>query len=755
MSENSRPPLVVQSGYHPSVPVTPVGVLEPEFGQGRNLVDYFNVILKRKKWVIGTFLTVFLAAALYTFLRTPVYLATATLQITQDNPGSQVSIDDKLSFLTGADAIEKFQQTQYKILQSESLAERIINALRLQEHSDFKELRDKYPEKSEAELTNLMIEKFLKNLNVKPIRNTYLVQISYQSPDKNLAQQVVNTMADEYMNLAIDRRNESFVLVRKWLDKQLQDMALRVQEAQKKLYRFGQQTDIYILDDKDNVVIQKFIELNSLLTKAQAERLAREAQFKQIKEKGPDAPFIVNHPLIARLREQLVAQQAKVTALQKIYRRDHPELQAEQAQLVELRQRLQAEVQRLQESVRADYEAATRTERLLTESFNQQKSQMAKLQDNLTDYQILKRDAHTNEQLFQALLARVKEANIAGTMVPTNVAVIDPGRLPEKPYKPKTVRDLGLAAVFGLIGGIALALMIEQMDNSIKSIDDMEKSTGLPTLGMIPLLSANGYQADSRRQFLPSALVAKLPWRRHNGKDQKEDAGSINLLVYQQPQSPVSEAIGQVYTSIMLSTSGKPPAVIMVTSPNPGEGKSTLAANLAQCYALHEQDTLLIDCDLRKPTLHRKFGLPAQPGLTNNLTGGAPLEEILRPTLVPHLTVITAGLRPPQPANLLNSENFRELIRELRQRFATIIIDTPPVLGFADARFVSMVADGVLLVTRYNSTNKGAGRLAHQLLLQAPLIGAVLNGVDNYSHSYGYYHYKYKYYYKYYQSGSK
>ncbi len=754
MNEQNRPPMVVPPTYYQSTPLPPTmpqAPVEVEGDGGRNLVEYFNILLKRKKWIIGTFLIIFLAVAVYTFLRTPIFLSVATLQITQDNPGSQVSLDDKLSQLTGTDSLEKFQQTQYKILHSESLAERVIKALNLQEHEDFKKIREKHPDKSDTEINNLMVTEFLDRLGVNPVRNTFLVQVSFQSSDKAMAQQVVNTIADEYMNLSIDRRNESFALVRKWLDKQLQEMALKVQEAQKKLYAFGQQTDIYTLDDKDNVVVQKFLDLSSLLTKAQAERLAKEAQFKQIREKGPDAPFIVNHPLVAKLREQAVAQQAKVSALLKIYRRDHPELQAEQANLLELRQRLQTEVQRLQESVKADYEAAIRTEKLLTESFNYQKGQMAKLQDSLTDYQILKRDAHTNEQLFQALLARVKEANIAGTMVPSNVAVIDPGRLPDRPYKPRKMRDLGLAAVVGLVFGVGLALLVEQLDDSIKSVDDLERATGLPSLGMVPLLAANGAQTAKGWKSLPASVLEKLPWRRSNGRPRPENT-SMNLIVYQQPQSAVSEAIGQVYSSIMLSTSGRPPAVIMITSPNPGEGKSTIAANLAQSYALHEQGTLIMDCDLRKPTLHKKFGLSAQPGLTNFLTGGAKLEEIIRPTAVPNLSIITAGLRPPKPANLLNSDNFRELLEVLRQRFSHIVIDTPPVLGFADARFISVLVDGVLLVTRYNATDKGAGRLAHQFLMQAPIIGAVLNGVDHYGHSYGYYHYKYKYYYKYYHS---
>ena len=234
------------------------------------------------------------------FITTPIFRAASTLQITQDNPGSQVSVDDKLSQLTGgSDSLEKFQQTQYKILQSRSLALRVMQALNLAEHPDFKIIREKHPDWTENEIEDAMVEKFQKKLEVTPVRNTFLVELAFQSPDKALAQKVVNTVASEYMYLSIDRRNESFTLVRTWLDRQLQEMATKVQAAQKKLYKFGQQTDIYAMEDKDNVIVQKFIDLSGLLTKAQAEKMAKEAQHRQIKAKGPNAPLIVNHPLVA------------------------------------------------------------------------------------------------------------------------------------------------------------------------------------------------------------------------------------------------------------------------------------------------------------------------------------------------------------------------------------------------------------------------------------------------------------------------
>ncbi len=732
-------------------PLPPLDYYDVEM-QGPGLRDYLYILLKRKWLVIGAFLTIFLAVALYTFLRTPIFRTTARLQITQDNPGSQVSVRDKLPELLGGDDVEKFQQTQYEILHSQSLARRVIQALNLPEYPEFKGIKEKNPDKSETEINNLMVGAFLRKLEVTPVRNSFLVDVSFQSSDKTMAQRVVNAIADEYMYLSIDRRNESFALVRKWLDKHLKEMAVKVEEAQKKLYKFGQKNDIYALEDKDNVVVRKFIDLSSLLTRAQAEKMAKEAQFKQIKEEGPDAPLIVNNPLIATLRQQLVSEEAKVSAMKKVYRSQHPEMLAEQANLTELRGRLQAEVKRLQESVQADYEAANRTEKLLNDSFTDQKGQMAKLQDNLTDFQILKRDAQTNEQLYQALLARVKEASIAGTMVPSNVAVIDPGQLADQPFLPKTGRDLTLGAILGLTVGVGLAFLLEHLDDSIQSIDDLERTCNFPSLGMLPLLGSNGKMPPGHRQKLEEHVWRYLSLLRHRGQA-LVDGEDRALIAFKQPQSPFSEAIRQVHTAIMLSASGRPPAAIMVTSPNPSEGKSLVTSNLALTFALGGHQTLVIDCDLRKPRIHKIFQLDLQPGLSNYLTGSATLEEILRPASVPSLSVITGGTHPPSPGVLMNSQGFKDLLEQLRQRFNHIIIDTPPILAFSEGLIISVLTDGVLLVTRYNCTHKTAGRLAHQRLSQvrAPLLGAVLNCVDSHGQAYG--GYNYKYYSKYYEGG--
>jgi polysaccharide biosynthesis transport protein len=372
---------------------------------------------------------------------------------------------------------------------------------------------------------------------------------------------------------------------------------------------------------------------------------------------------------------------------------------------------------------------------------------MVKLQDNLSDYQILKRDAETSEQLYQALLSRVKSASIAATMVPSNVAVIDPGLLPNKPFRPKTLRDLSIAVILGLTFGVGLALFLEHLDDSIKSLDDLEKAFNLPSLGIVPLMRSNGkFILNPQKNSTGLSGACSLP-RLYRDLRSPDPGSDKELIVSTKPCSQASEAILQVYSSLVFPTSGQPPRAIMITSPNPGEGKTLLAANLAQSYALNERQVVLIDGDLRNSRIHKIFQVELQPGLSDYLTGNATLEEIIHATAIPKLTVIPAGTKTLNPVNLFHSDIFKDLLTELRQQVRHIIIDMPPVLGFADARFVSPLVDSVLLVAKYHYTHKRSGRLARQLLDHVPVLGVVLNSVGVHDQPY-YDHYKYysKYY---------
>jgi polysaccharide biosynthesis transport protein len=746
----------MQNQHHPPMVVPPPGTLqsweletyESSLSPRVHLRDYLHILIKRKRWLIGVFLGVVLLTAVVVLLMTPMFRATALLQITQDNAVAQVGESDPLASLKGGQELTRFQETQMQVLGSRSLAWRIIEALNLKDHQDFKFLSATDPPPSPQKLKSDLLEHFQKQLEIRPVKDSFLVEVSFKSSDQSLAQRVTNTMAREYVQLAIDRRSESFALVKEWLERQLQHLAGRVQDSQQKLYEFGQKSDFFALEDKDNVIIQKYIELNGLLTKSQSERMGKEAQYRQIEEQGPEAPLVTNNPLILALRQELVAQTAKAASLRRIYLPGHPEMQAEEARLQELRSRLQNEVKRIRDTVRADFEAARRTENLVSDAFTAQKKRLVNFQKDLVSFQILKRDAQTTEQLYQALLTRMKETTVASTMVASNVAVIDPADLPAEPYFPQTGLFLGLSGVIGLFLGLGAAFLAEYLDDSLKTTEEVERVCRLPSLGLVPSLSVEAAGRKNGRSPLPAYhLLNYLPFWGNQDQALPVNGEGVDLVVLNQPRSIISEAIRHVRTSLMLSASGGPPKAILLTSPNPQEGKSTIACNLAASLALDGRRVLLVDADLRKPRLHQVFHAPLLPGLTSYLAGKGGPEEIIKPTQVPNLWFVPAGLMPPNPTELLNSGAFKAFLHDVLQEFQQVIIDSPPALGFADARVLSALVDGVLLVMKHHSTPREAGRLTCQLFsqIQAPVLGIILNqvngnGLGRYEY---YYHPKY------------
>jgi capsular exopolysaccharide synthesis family protein len=478
-----------------------------------------------------------------------------------------------------------------------------------------------------------------------------------------------------------------------------------------------------------NVTLQKYIEVSKLLTAAQADKAGKEAQYRQIKEKGADAPLITNHVLIQQVRQQLISLEAQVSGDNKIFGSNFPDYKVQSAKLKDLRQRLNQEDQTSGVSIKADYEAASRAESLLQKEFDLQKAKVIDLQNSLVQHHILKRDLQTNQTLYEGLMARMKEASVASRMVASNVSVITPAEAPYKPWLPKPLLFIALAIVIGSMGGVATAFFMEYLDNSIKITEELEKVCHISALGVIPLINGNS---------------SKL------AQDEQE---SIGLIPYHDPMSMLSEAIFHIRSSIMHSISEAPPQVIVVTSANPSEGKTTASSNLAIAMSSPERKYILLDCDLRKPASHKVFSLPLQPGLTNYLTGNATLEEIIRPTGYPNLYFVPARPTPPNPNELFNSAAFKNLVNHLRQEFQHIIIDSPPIIGFADGRSIAVNADGVLVMVRHHFTTREAGRLAVQLLSQTNcrILGGILTMARKDRLGYGGYYGYYQHYHKYYQ----
>ncbi|MBM4284061.1 MAG: polysaccharide biosynthesis tyrosine autokinase [Deltaproteobacteria bacterium] len=719
MDRNVPSPLVVSAS--PVASKTPGFDYEADLQQQHSLRAYWTILKKRKWCVLGVLFAVVGLVGFFTFLQTPIYRSSTTLQIMQDNTSSMVSERDPMNMMAWYTS-DRFYETQFSVLKSRPLAYSIIEALNLKDHPYFQGFGGKSKQPSPQELRSDMADIFLANLEVRPYKRSYLVEIAFRSPDKYLAQQVPNAIYNEYVNFSMKTRHHSYKLIKEWLEREIQVLASKVEASERKLYEHGQRKDFLSLEGDQNVIVKKYVELSKLLTTAQAERAAKEAMFRQVKEKGADAPLVVNNMLVQRLREETIAQEAKVSSMSKIYDVNYPQLQVEKAKLAELRGRLGGEVRRLATSIQSDYEAAVRAENLLKESLEAQKEQVKDLQHNLVQHHNLLRDLTTNEQLYKGLLARMKEASIASTMVSGNVAVISPAELPLQPYSPNKALNLSLATLIGLLGGIGLALLREHLDDSIKSAEELERTCRIPSLGMVPSLAGD-------IKGLPELRPQEVP-----------------LAVFKEPRSIISEAIYHVRTSILLSLSGGPPAVIMVTSANPNEGKTTITSNLAASLAMNDRKVVILDCDLRKPSLHPVFQQPLAPGLSSLLTGNAVKEEVIRTTPVPNLFFIPAGPVPPNPVALLTSQEFMDFLKELRQEFQNIIVDTPPVIGFAEGRALSSQVDGVILVVRHNATSRDSGRLAMQLLSQvnAQILGGIFNMADSSRMGYGAYlgHYK-------------
>lgn len=376
--------------------------------------------------------------------------------------------------------------------------------------------------------------------------------------------------------------------------------------------------------------------------------------------------------------------------------------------------------------IKNDYESSLRKESLLRQTFEQQKVKAQEMKEKTIQYNILKREADTNKELYKGLLQRMKEAGVSAGIMASNIQVVDQAELPTKPYKPNKQLNLLLAAVVGIFLGIGLAFFFEYLDNTVKTPEDVEQLIRLPSFGMVPEIS---YE---RRRRLESGT-----------------SYPVELITFGHPKSMLSEAYRNIRTSILLSFSEKPPKKIAISSPNPMEGKTTTVINTAIALSQTGARVLIIDTDLRKPRIHKIFDEENGVGLSNFLSGHEGLESIIKKTDIPNLYYIPSGPIPPNPSELIGSDLFKSMMESLGERFDHLVLDSPPVLGFADSIILSTAVDGVILVVLGGKTPRETLLRAKEILYQvnAKILGVVINRVDIQRSDYGYYYYRYHYYY--------
>jgi capsular exopolysaccharide synthesis family protein len=710
------------------------------FSAGLPLHDYLR-ILRKHRWMILTVVCVMVAVVtIVSYRMSPVYQSSTRLEINGEMP--DMATLQSLFALMPTD--QEFLETQARILQSDDLAMQCVRSLRLHERPEFAVRAASVPAGTPftpAEESRL-IERFKSKLAVQLVRSSRLMEIKFESTDPRLAADAVNRLADLYIENNFRKKYDSTIQAQEWMAGQLRELREKMEKSHQALVAYERDKQIFAVTEGQNATMQKLGDLNKELTIAEAERMSRESQVQLVKSRKLDElPAVAGNTFIGDMQRRLAELREQAAELRTTYGPNYPKVQKLDEQIAEVRAQMDKEKQSVASRIESEYQAALKREQLLRDAVERQKLEANKMNAQLVEYAVLKREYDTNQQLYEGLLQRLKEAGLSAGLRANNIHPVDRGRVPLSPVRPRKTLNIALSLVVGIVLGAVLAIFNEYLDNSVKVPEEIESLVNLPALGVIP--SAASINGHHKSYGLYGSRVAKSALAATDG------ASLVNheLTTLTQPHSVVSEAYRALRTSILLSTSKHPPQTILVTSGQPREGKTTTALNLAVTLAQRGDRVVLIDSDLRRPRVHRAFKLNNDVGLSSYLAGVLSIDDLPRPVShIPKLFVISSGPTPPNPAELLSSETMEALFRELRRQFDFIVLDSPPTITVADSMILAAHADGVVLVVHGGVTTRESLRQTHKMLgsVSARMLGVVLNNVDVRSADYQYY---YTYYY--------
>src|SRR5271170_1889617 len=713
------------------------------------LGEYVRVLVKRKWTVLACLVTIFSLVAIASLKMTPVYEASGSIAINKPDSGL-VNFNNSPTF--SVDYYDPTEmETEVKILQSDLLALQVVKELALDRRPEFggktaalPSTLDLAPDPLQADAgrTTSLLSGFRGSLRVALAPNTHIIEVHYRSADKDLAANVVNTLMEDYTENNFKSRFDSTMQASDWLSKQLVDLQMKVETSQEKLVRYQKEHEILGIDEKQNITTSKLDELNKALTTAESERMDKESVYRLVQAGDTDtitsAASVLDaagassqsaSSLLETLRARAAELKIQAADLNTQFGPSYPKLAQIDNQLKEIDAQILAETKKVGGKIRGQYMAALQRESMLHDALEKQKQEANKLNESAIEYSLLKRDLDTNRQLYEGLLEKLKEAGVSAGLRSNNFRIVDVARVPTGPIEPNIPRNLSFAFMLGLTSGVGLAFLLEGLDNTVRTTEQAQMISGLPPLGMIPMGSRTSREgANSKRLVIATSKEA------------------VELVTQVRPQSQMAESYRALRTSLLLSNLGAPPKVIMITSALPQEGKTTTSINCAVVLAQKGVRVLLIDADLRRPSIHKTLGMGPRSGLSNVLTGSATLQQtITRSSVLPNLSVLPAGTPPPNPAELLASTNMRDVLEELRGQYDHIVVDTPPTLSVTDAVVLSPRADAIVLVIRSGQTTKQALRRSRDILMQvnAKVSGVLLNAVDLSSPDY-YYYYEYQ-----------
>src|ERR1051326_1010774 len=728
-----------------------------------NLREYLFIILKRKWLILSLVLVITSLVTIQAYREPSTYQGSTTIRI--EPKGGNILQTGTALVINQTDP--NFWGTQLKLLQSPILARQVILTLNLQDNPDFlggqanssvfsslKRIfsREKTASKSaqgqttepepigETEMYDRQLtpEQLVKlepyedaivgNETVTPVDKTNLVVINYTHTSPEMAQRVANALADVFVQNNLERQQAGTSKAGIALARAIAEYQQRVKDERDARFNFAKQNNLPLTSTTINLEAERESDYSKQLLEAENNRRNLKADYEAAK--NADDPFtnpeVQKDEHIRKLRDELSDLTEKRNALLQRYTKEWPDVKAIDAQIASKEEDLKRAPVQILGAMKKRYEASEAQYRSLVSAYSQAHGKTTEQTKAEIDLAAMTQQLTTDEQYLNTLLQKQRELNAMSGDGSTNVSIANYSRLPREPIGPARLRTIVVAFLLSLMAGIGLAFLLDFLDDSVKSIDDIDRYIHLPALALIPA-------ARNEKGRLPAQT---------NGSGGNP---STALALVTDVRSPIAEAYRHLRTSLLLSSAGNPPKTILITSSQPSEGKTTTAINTAFMLAQTGAEVLIIDCDLRRPRLHANFNLSNGRGLTNYLSGESSIEDVLQSyEKVPNLKLLTSGPIPPNPAELLGSEEMRKLLQSLSERFTHIIVDSPPAISFTDAAILSTFVDGVILVVHGGRSSRAVVRRARQQLLDvgAHIFGVVLNNVKADSHGYyggGYY----------------
>jgi len=714
-----------------------------------DLLTWWRVACKRRRTILTAFVVLFTVVLVGTVTQRPVYRAKALIEIERENPNF-VTSQELLELDEVSDA---YLETQYKVLTSEDLAGRVIRQLRLDQNPEFAPAPLPWPWSKVAGLVpsrnpdgnktrvrdqlirEAVLARFEERLDIRPVRRSRAVEIRFECQDPELAERIVNTLTENYIQKNLEARWDATQKTSEWLSQQLEDLKAKLEKSEGDLQKYATRNGLlYLETDKgstESIFNQSLREVQEELTRAQADRYQKESLFRLVQAGDYGSlPGVFEDRLLQDLTERLADLRRQHAELAATFTEDYPKVREIQSQTAEVQSSLERERWRAAQKISNDYFAALRREKLVEEVFAEKETKANQVAEKSVQYGILNREVDSNKGLYDGLLQRLKEAGVTAGLKASNIRIVDPGAVSYKPVAPIIPLNLGLAAFLGLGLGISVAFIQEHMDQTIRSADDVNHFLSAPVIGFIP--TAQSPNGRKRKSGAPAEQEVTLDLPDSNSavsetladKLQRNDGGIAR-------GSAFFEAFRDLRTSVILSGTGRFASSVLVTSAQPGEGKTTVAVNLAVSLAQLGQPVLLVDADLRRPSVHKYF--PERGArLSTYLEGQGAWQELVCPTSISRLNVLHGGPAPENPSELLSSERMRALIRESIATYRFVIFDSPPLLTGADSRILGSMVGATILVVKGGETPRQVVQYAESQAqsVGTNLIGVVLNHAD-------------------------